>query len=253
MDRSIDLERNVVPVHVHVEAQITKGKYHDYDTFIGKEAVEFLKAYFDARRKGGLPNKIPPENLRDDSPIIRNEHSKTVKPITPSQIYNILHRLMAQAGLLGSKVGRRYSMRPHSIRKSFRTQMAALGVSTDYIEYMMGHTISTYHDIRMKGIEFLRNIYASSGLSIKPKTQANKIEMLKTLVETLGLDPNKVLSQEALIKPHRTIIDNTQRITEQETILARAIKQALLKEIKQKTSINSYPVKSSPAEIRTPV
>jgi intergrase/recombinase len=43
-----------------------------------------------------------------------------------------------------------------AIRKFFRTQLAALGVQTDYIEHMMGHTISTYHDIQMKGI----NTYA---------------------------------------------------------------------------------------------
>ena len=92
---------------------------------------------------------------------------------------------MAQAGPLGSRVDRRYQMRPHSIRKFFRTQMAALGVQTDYIEYMMGHTISTYHNIRMKGIEFLRSIYATSGLSIKPKTKprrnTNKRDPSKTL------------------------------------------------------------------------
>jgi len=79
-----DLERDIVPVHIHVEATITKGKYHDYDTFIGREAVEYLKAYLEARRNGGLPNKIPPENLIDESPLIRDEHSKVVKPLTPS-------------------------------------------------------------------------------------------------------------------------------------------------------------------------
>jgi hypothetical protein len=38
-----DLENNRVPIHVHVEAEITKGKYHDYDTFLGAEAAHFLK------------------------------------------------------------------------------------------------------------------------------------------------------------------------------------------------------------------
>lgn len=67
-----DLERNDVPVHIHVEAAITKGKYHDYDTFIGAEAVDYLKAYLQMRRNGGLPNKIPPEAICDDSPLIRD-------------------------------------------------------------------------------------------------------------------------------------------------------------------------------------
>jgi hypothetical protein len=36
---------------------------------------------------------------------------------------------------------------------------------------MMGHTVDTYHDIQMKGVEFLRGIYVASGLSIRPKTR----------------------------------------------------------------------------------
>jgi hypothetical protein len=31
-----DLERGIIPVHIHVEAEITKGKYGSYDTFIGR-------------------------------------------------------------------------------------------------------------------------------------------------------------------------------------------------------------------------
>jgi hypothetical protein len=81
------------------------------------------------------------------------------------------------------------------------------------------------NDIEMKGIEFLRNIYASSGFSIRPKTQVNKFEMLKALAETLGLDPNIVLSQEAFRKPHRTIVDGRTRETEKESVLAQAIKK----------------------------
>ena len=62
----------------------------------------------------------------------------------------------------------RYSLCVHSLRKYFKTQLMALGVQSDYVDYMMGHTVDTYHDIQSKGIEFLRNVYASAGLSIKP-------------------------------------------------------------------------------------
>jgi integrase len=63
-----DLERNIIPIHIHVEAKITKGKYHDYDTFLGQEATHYLEAYIRARKAGGLPNKIPPETFQDDTP-----------------------------------------------------------------------------------------------------------------------------------------------------------------------------------------
>jgi site-specific recombinase XerD len=164
-----DLEKLLTPIHIHVEAEITKGKYHDYDTFIGQEPAEYLRAYLETRRQG--TEKIPPENIHDESPLLRNQQCRQIIPLTPAAIHQLVHDLYLRAGLVPAKpFGRRYELRAHSIRKFFRTQMAALGVQTDYIEYMMGHTISAYHDIKMKGIEFLRNIYIASGLSIRPKT-----------------------------------------------------------------------------------
>jgi len=184
-----DLERGITPAHIHVEAAITKGKYHDYDTFIGAGAVEYLKLYLEQRRKG--TGKIPPENITDESPLIR-AYTREVKPLTEKQIYRIVHDLYVKAGLCSRVGGSRYDLRVHSLRKYFRTQLAALGVPSDYIEYMMGHTISTYHDIRMKGVEFLRAIYASAGLSIRPKTKLGKLDMLKEFARLLGLNPEEI-------------------------------------------------------------
>jgi site-specific recombinase XerD len=150
-----DLEKGITPVHVHVEAEITKGKYHDYDTFLGQEATEYLRLYLQTRRQG--TDKIPPESIHDETPLIRNMQQRRPVPITTTAVHTLIHQLYQKAGLIPQKsLGRRYDLRVHSIRKFFRTQLAALGTPTDYIEYMMGHTISTYHDIQMKGVEFLR-------------------------------------------------------------------------------------------------
>jgi hypothetical protein len=119
----------------------------------------------------------------------------------------------------------------HSIRKYFRTQLGAIStIPTDYIEYMMGHTISTHNDIRMKGVEFLRNLYASSGLCIRPKTRLSKVDQLKVFVESLGLNPNQVLSKDALVIPHRTFVESEERTIE---VLNQALKQAIIKELNQ--------------------
>jgi len=64
--------------------------------------------------------------------------------------------------------------------------MTALGASSDCIEYMMGHVVDTCHDVQMKGVESLRNVYAASDLCIKPRTQVSKIEALKeSIVQSL--------------------------------------------------------------------
>lgn len=227
-----------MPLHVHVEAEITKGKYCDYDSFLGQEAVEYLKAYFDERRRGSSRGYVPPETINDDSPLIRSKlngkNTNSEEPakvsVTREAIYEVVHGLYRRAGLIDSKRGNQYKLKPHSIRKFFRTQLASLGVETDYIEYMMGHKISTYHDINMKGIEYLRNIYRSSGLSIRPKTAASKIDMLKTLVRSLGYDPDQILVKEALSIPHRTVIDPENNDL---GILNRILKEIITNEAKK--------------------
>lgn len=58
----------------------------------------------------------------------------------------------------------------------------------------------------MKGVEFLHNMYVASGMSIKPRTKVNHIEMLKEIIRAWGMEPEKILVREALQKPPRTHI-----------------------------------------------
>jgi hypothetical protein len=145
-------------------------------------------------------------------------------------------------------------LRAHSIRKFFRTQLAALGVQADYVEYMMGHTISTYHDIKMKGTEYLRGIYLAAGLGIKPKTRLSKIEALKEIIRAWGLNPEEILTRNALTEPHRTVVDHSQLENSQLAQLATALRQQMLKEIREdqpEKSTKSCLGNGSPGEIRT--
>ena len=113
----------------------------------------------------------------------------------------------------------------------FRTQLAALGVNTDYIEYMMGHKISTYHDVKMKGVEFLRNIYAASGLAIRPKTSMSKIEALKEIIRAWGMDPEEILTKKALAEPHRVYVGSRDWVGDQVRALSTALKDMMRKEL----------------------
>jgi hypothetical protein len=108
--------------------------------------------------------------------------------------------------------------------------MTALGVPSEYTEYMMSHKQSTYHDIQMKGIEFLRNIYAASGLSIKPKTSISKIEMLKELIRAWDMNPEELLTKQALTQPHRTVITPGYE-EDQVQMLSNALKEMMRKEL----------------------
>lgn len=54
------------------------------------------------------------------------------------------------------------------------------------VGFEMSIRARTYNDIKMKGVEYLRNLYASSGLSIKPKARLSKVEQLKIFAESLA-------------------------------------------------------------------
>jgi integrase len=193
-----DFERGIIPVHVHVEAEITKGKRRSYDTFLNEEAFDYLKAYLNARKKG--TENIPPEQIQDESPLIRTTRCKQVKTVTVNTVYCVVHELFVKAGILKSNSWRKkYELKTHSLRRFFRTEMASLGVDQDYVNFMMGHASrDRYHDVRMKGIEYLRGVYMTSGIRIRPRTRMNKIDALKEILQTWGLDPQKILTHEAL-------------------------------------------------------
>ncbi len=226
-----DLERGVVPVHVHVEAEITKGKYHDYDTFLNGEAAEYLKLYLQLRRLGSPDGRTPSEDVTDASPLIRDKTTHSPRSVGPKQLAKLVRQLYAKAGLLRKLTGHTmYNLRVHGLRKYFKTQLLALGVQPDYVDYMMGHSIDTYHDIEMKGVDFLRNIYATSGLSIKPRTKVSKIETLKEIIRAWGLNPEQVLTREALAQDAAVHIDQERRADNELQILSNTLKELIRKE-----------------------
>ncbi|MGC9086947.1 MAG: tyrosine-type recombinase/integrase, partial [Thermoproteota archaeon] len=187
-----DLEAGRVPLHIHVPAEYNKGKVCDYDTFINEEATYYLRLYLEQRRKG--TEKIPPEEINDDSPLFRT-YEKEVRPLDKMTAIRAIRKAIRAAGLVNGR-SVRYEVRIHSLRKFFRTQLVSLGVPTEYVEYMMGHKLSTYSDISMKGVEFLRQVYASANLRIKQEKKASLVDVLKEIIRSKGEDPSKYLKSE---------------------------------------------------------
>jgi site-specific recombinase XerD len=225
-----DLEANRVPVHVHVEAEITKGKYHDYDTFLNAEASYLLKMYIDERRRGS--RYTPPEEITDDSPLLRSDHiARKAIGVSEKTLRKIVHTIAVEADV-SKKLPNSwmYSVRTHSLRKYFRTQMSASKIDSEIIKYFMGKTIDTYEDVQSLGIETLRNLYASAGLAIRPKTQVNRIEQLKEIIRAWGENPEEILTRDALLRGNITETqDQTQN--HQLTVLADQLRQVVKREV----------------------
>jgi len=217
---SQDFESGTIPLHVHVEEAVTKGRYGDFDTFLAKEAFDFLSLYFQLRRQG--TKYIKPEMiLKPESPLLR-AHTSLIRPITADQLKNSIRDCFIRSGLV-KKGPKRRELRVYSLRKYFNTNLAAAGVHRDYIDYMMGHVTPTYNSVKSKGIDFLRHIYQASSLSIQQKSKSSKMDVLKELVRSFGYDPDRVLVQSAM-QPHKTVIgpeDTLQKILREAILNAK--------------------------------
>ena len=209
-----DLEQGRNPVHIYVEAALNKGEYTAYDTFISQEAIEALKNYINIRRRGTA--KTPPEEIADESPLVRNEFSaakhlrKGELPlgITEDRLGDIIRGLYVKAGIISKTPRqRRYKVRPYGLRKFFKTQLLALGVNDSYTEYMMGHTRSTYDKT---SVDTLRSHYASADLRVVPRPSLDDqfYSLMEDFIRSHGKNPNAVakeLSRRFGVQPHMNV------------------------------------------------
>ena len=175
---------------------------------------------------------MPPEELTDDSPLIRNGRiADRVLGVSEKTISKIVHEVA-----VSTKIAKKlpdswmYSVRTHSLRKFFRTQMSAVKLDSEIINYMMGHTVDTYEDVQSLGIETLRNMYSSAGLAIRPKTQANRIDQLKEIIRAWGENPEELLTRDALLRGNITETSE-QTHNHQLSILAEQLKELIKKEV----------------------
>jgi hypothetical protein len=76
----------------------------------------------------------------------------------------------------------------------------------------------------------------------------------KSCMHAWGLNPEEILTRDALTRPNITIIDQTQFQNHQLSQLTSALREQMLKEIREtqtEKSMNSRLGKSSPGETRT--
>lgn len=118
-----------------------------------------------------------------------------------------------------------YDLRVHSLRKFFKTQLLALGVQPDYVDYWMGHVLDTHHDLQSLGIETLRKAYQAAGLCIRKKTQLSKIDALKEIIRAYGMNTEQALTQKALADGATTYQSPEDYENEQLRILREELKQ----------------------------
>lgn len=213
-----DYERDVVPCRVAVTREQTKGKTHDYYSFIGKNTIDYLRQYFEKRQKG--TKTLEPETLTPDSLLFKANMKGKDKPVQKATVANQLKEALFKLDIIKDNgKGHWKEIHPHTLRKYFRTYMNPAGFS--WVHFWMGHKLKANDDVYFQAPEVIneaRQIYknAYENLDWTRKPEAKRLNGLQ----------KKVISQSVRIKSlERTL----------ETYKTKS-KQDLLSEVYQRDS-----------------
>jgi integrase/recombinase XerD len=180
------LQNNEEPLNLHL---IRKKEQVEYDTFIGTDAIEAVKAYLDQRKRKG-------EILKIDSPLFilqftTKPKSSKFRKIYPSLVETFLRTTALKAGLLTQEqldAADLSPCRPHALRTAFLSILKMNGVNNTLVEYLAGHTIPPTEKAYLRlTTDELRKIYKQheKHLSITQMIDSEKIDELEQKAKAL--------------------------------------------------------------------
>ncbi len=176
-----DFSEKRTPVKVTVPEELTKGQYHDYITFLGEDAAEYLRNYLKTRM-----------NLKPESFLFTNQG--TEEPMiynTISSIFRSAVRKIRKKGVMTydqKKANKPAEIRLYNLRKYFRKY--AIQAGFENVDYWMGHTGGIDAHYRPMDTEFYRKIYAEKAMPFlrletsSPNETEKLVEDLKTKYES---------------------------------------------------------------------
>ena len=129
------LARGEHPLRLNLYRQKSGTEYY---TFIGRDAVEALKAYLNSLKARGL-------ELKHTDPLFLKEGSKAkrAEPLTPNLIQKLMRELAVKAGFVDRNLnGRAFNpLSPHALRESFGSILTGQGVPKTVVDFWLGHEI----------------------------------------------------------------------------------------------------------------
>jgi len=164
-----------------LKLELHRGKSGvDYYTFLGKDAIDALKAYLNDLRAKGI-------QLQPNDPLFIKLSQKTrkVEGITPNLVQNMLKAVAIKAGFIDKQLnGRAFNpCGPHALRESFSTIMINKGVPDTVVDFWLGHSIgemaNAYKGPQFEEVKRLyveREPFISISTSVSPERLEKEIK-----------------------------------------------------------------------------
>jgi len=192
-----ELEAGKIPMMVHV---VREKEEVEYFTFVGRDAVEALKAYLNDRKAKG-------EELKYDTPLFIKDKAKRRKRerINPHHIQNMLRETAIKAGLITKEEMEKVDFnpyRPHALRAAFSSILRLNGFDPVLVDFMMGHSIPYNGAYLIPPPEEVRKKYAEVEAQLSISTAVKdvgeieeKLETYKKILEDVQAENKKLREQ----------------------------------------------------------
>ena len=176
----------------------------EYDTFIGKNAIDYLRTYLDYRQRKG-------EEITKDSSLIA---SLSGKPLTPENLSTIFMRLSRKVGFKSS---------PHRFRKYFESHLG-MSVPSLLVKKWMGHAIGVEAHYLLPPLEKQAAKYAEGYKELDLyRTETSDLELKKTFF----IDQWMMMKPDTDRKALENILAKVTRPKELEDVKANIIRNGL--------------------------
>jgi len=162
-----------VPCKIDVPQEMAKGKYGSYMTFIGPDAIKYLKQYHATRT-----------NLTQNSLLFcsHTESTKMVNVKDVSRAFRMAARKLEESGALTFEIreGKPSELRLYNLRKFFRKYANQMGL--EHVSYMMGHTTrGSDSNYRPEDPEWYRDLYKEKAMPFLRLETPTPTETEKTI------------------------------------------------------------------------
>jgi site-specific recombinase XerD len=179
-DIKSEYEANKEVIHVRT---VRQKEQIEYDTFIGRNAIECLKAYLDYRQRMG-------ETINDETPLLA---TLSGKPLSATALSQVFVRLSEKVGFMTS---------PHRFRKFFESHLG-LSAPSILVKSWMGHALGVEKAYFIPPLEKQREKYIEAYKEIDLyKTETSEVETTKQTMRVLwhSTHPNATPEQERALE-----------------------------------------------------
>ena len=196
-----ELEAGKIPMMIYV---VREKEEVEYFTFVGRDAVEALKAYLNDRRTKG-------EELKYDTPLFIKDKAKRRKGerINPHHIQNMLRETAIKAGLITREEMDKVDFnpyRPHALRAAFSSILRLNGFDPVLVEFMMGHSIPYNGAYLIPPPEKVRQMYADLEAQFTISTALKDVSEIEEKLETYKKILEDVQAENKKLREHLNIL-----------------------------------------------